>query len=140
MTIRNCFTCRDCDDCELNEHMDDEHKAIDGQCDCWEYPYDYSLRECPFCGNPAEIIDDVPHEWNPNIPVKAIRCSNKWGCPGNKVRVRFSADDKYSEQMARNDWNRRKRKNKCTWRKAPIELIKRLKVTGKLPASYRQVN
>jgi len=25
---------------------------------------DYSLRECPFCGNPAEIVNAELPEWN----------------------------------------------------------------------------
>lgn len=115
---RNCFTCRDGDNCELNEYMDEDQKAVNDRCDCWAYPYDYSLRECPFCGNPAIVVDDVPYEWYPNGPVKAIRCSNEFGCPGNKVRIRFAADNKSAEADARHMWNRRKRKNKITWRKA----------------------
>lgn len=121
MAIRNCYTCRYGKDCELNIHMDSEQKAIKDQCDSWEYPYDFTLRECPFCGNPAEIIDAEPFEWNPNIPVKAIRCSNKWGCPGNQIKIRFSEDSKSSEIAARNNWNKRKRKNKLTWRKGEAE-------------------
>jgi len=43
---------------------------------------DYTLRECPFCGNPAEVIYAEPYDWNPGSPTKKIRCSNKYciGC------------------------------------------------------------
>ena len=108
MTEQVCATCRDHGDCDL------EGIRGDG-CGCWRYPVDFTLRECPFCGNPAEICDWEPYEWNPNVLVKAIRCSNQFGCPGHKAVVTFHPDDKFDEQCARQNWNRRKRKNKLTW-------------------------
>lgn len=75
---------------------------------------DYTLRECPFCGNPAEIVEAPPFTFMPNTPTKAIRCSSEW-CIGHSIRNRFQPDLDSSVTMARNDWNRRKRKNKLTW-------------------------
>lgn len=76
---------------------------------------DFSLRECPFCGNPAEIVDAEPYSWNPNGKVKAIRCCSPW-CHGNTIDLKFMVDSQSSEIRAREDWNTRKRKNKLTWR------------------------
>ncbi len=76
---------------------------------------DKTLRECPFCGNPAEVIDTEPFEWCPYEPVKMIRCMNEFGCPGHKVNIRFHPNNEYSMNDARAQWNRRKRKNKITW-------------------------
>lgn len=76
---------------------------------------DYTLRECPFCGNPAEVVDAEPFPWFPAGKVKAIRCSSEW-CRCHDIDIRFHADIKSSELMAREDWNRRKRKNKLTWK------------------------
>lgn len=36
---------------------------------------DLTLKECPFCGNPAEIVDSEPFSFMPNTPTKNIRCS-----------------------------------------------------------------
>ena len=78
---------------------------------------DYTLRECPFCGNPAEIVDGKPYEWNPNSPVKVIRCSSEW-CRLHAIdNFSYAADLKSPEIMAREDWNKRKRKNKLTWKR-----------------------
>ena len=38
---------------------------------------DLTLRECPFCGNPAEIVDAEPFSFMPNTPTKKIRCSKR---------------------------------------------------------------
>lgn len=76
---------------------------------------DYELRECPFCGNPAEIIDSEPFSFMPKVPTKAITCSNEW-CIGHGIKVRYQPDVEPSVKMARSEWNTRRRKNKVTWR------------------------
>lgn len=80
---------------------------------------DYTLRECPFCGNPAEIVDGKPFSFMQNTPTKQIRCSSEY-CIGHRINVRFQPDIEASEHMARNDWNRRKRKNKFTWKDSEV--------------------
>lgn len=75
---------------------------------------DLTLRECPFCGNPAEIVDAEPFSFMPNTPTKRIRCS--WSmCIGHSINNSYQVDLETSETMARNDWNVRKRKNKLTF-------------------------
>lgn len=75
---------------------------------------DLTLRECPFCGNPAEIVDAEPFSFMPNTQTKKIRCS--WSmCIGYSIDNRYQIDLKTSEIMAREDWNIRKRKNKMTF-------------------------
>lgn len=81
---------------------------------------DLTLRECPFCGNPAEIVDDKPFSFMPNMPTKAIRCCNEW-CVGNSIRLRYQPDLKESVLSARHEWNTRRRKNKNTWDKKWVE-------------------
>ena len=77
---------------------------------------DYTLRECPFCGNPAEIYDAEPFSWCPNWPTKGIRCSNEFGCPGHSItNLRYHPDSKSMEADKRACWNQRKRKNRNTW-------------------------
>ena len=76
---------------------------------------DKTLRECPFCGNPAEIVDGAPYSFFPSRITKAIRCSNQW-CFAQTIDLRFMPESKSSEIRAREDWNRRRRKNKLTWR------------------------
>lgn len=78
---------------------------------------DFSLRECPFCGNPAEIVEGKPFSFQPNQSTNQIRCSNEW-CIAHQLRVRFQPDLSGSVCYARNQWNTRKRKNKVTWSKA----------------------
>lgn len=39
---------------------------------------DYSLRECPFCGNPAEIVNAELPEWSSGGKYKKIVCSNEY--------------------------------------------------------------
>ena len=77
---------------------------------------DYSLRECPFCGNPAEIVEGEPFSFMPKTPTKRIRCSNEYGCPGYYINIRYQPDLDISVERARGAWNKRKRKNKNTWR------------------------
>lgn len=87
---------------------------------------DYTLRECPFCGNPAEIIDSDPYSWLPNVPTKAITCSKVW-CIGREIKRRFIPNDKLTEVSARLDWNTRRRKNRLTWKQeAENELQKKI--------------
>lgn len=77
---------------------------------------DLTLRECPFCGNPAEIVDAEPFSFMPNTPTKKIRCS--WDvCIGHLINNRYQIDLEFSETMARRKWNTRKRKNKLTFNK-----------------------
>lgn len=76
---------------------------------------DYTLRECPFCGNPAEVVPGKPYEWNPNSPVLVIRCSSEWCRLHNIDAFNFAADLTSPRLMAQEDWNRRKRKNRITW-------------------------
>ena len=83
---------------------------------------DYTLRECPFCGNPAEIVDEDPYSFAPYIPTKAITCSNEW-CIGRQIRWRFFADDESTEVSARIMWNTRRRKNKLTWNNQDLTKI-----------------
>jgi len=75
---------------------------------------DYTLRECPFCGNPAEIVDSEPYSFMLGKPTKKIRCSSEY-CIGHTINRRYQPDLKSSELMAKEDWNRRKRKNKLMW-------------------------
>jgi len=75
---------------------------------------DYTLRECPFCGNPAEIVNGEPYSFYPNHPTMAIRCSSQW-CRCHTIDIRYDPDLPSTELMARDDWNKRKRKNKVTW-------------------------
>lgn len=77
---------------------------------------DYTLRECPICGNPAEIVEGEPYSFMPNKPTAKIRCSNQW-CFMNTVNLRYQPDLKSSEIRARDEWNQRKRKNKLRWDK-----------------------
>lgn len=81
---------------------------------------DYTLRECPFCGNPAEIVEGEPFSFMPKTPTKRIRCSNEW-CIGHSIKLRYQPDLESSEAMARNNWNHRKRKNKLTWAETEVE-------------------
>lgn len=75
---------------------------------------DLTLRECPFCGNPAEIVDSEPFSFMPNTPTKNIRCS--WSmCIGYTINNRYQPGLETSEIMAKNEWNIRKRKNKLTF-------------------------
>lgn len=76
---------------------------------------DYTLRECPFCGNPAEVVEGKPYEWNPRGRVLVIRCSNEWCRLHNIETFSFAADCTSPRLMAQEDWNRRKRKNRLTW-------------------------
>lgn len=76
---------------------------------------DKTLRECPFCGNPAEIVDGEPFSFMPNTPTKRIRCSSEY-CFCHSVNLRFQPDISESKAMARRDWNKRKRKNRNTWK------------------------
>lgn len=76
---------------------------------------DYTLRECPFCGNPAEVVEGKPYEWNPKGPVQVIRCSSEWCRMHNVDAFSFTADLTSPRLMALEDWNRRKRKNRLTW-------------------------
>lgn len=78
---------------------------------------DYTLRECPFCGNPAEIVEGEPFSFMPKTPTKRIRCSNEL-CIGHSIKIRYLES---SEAMARNEWNQRRRKNKLTWEKMEVE-------------------
>ena len=75
---------------------------------------DFTLRECPFCGNPAEIVDGEPYSFFPDSPTKNIRCSNEW-CVGHRVDNRYNPELRSTEVMAREEWNQRRRKNKLTW-------------------------
>lgn len=75
---------------------------------------DYSLRECPFCGNPAEIVDGMPFSFMPTTPTEKIRCSNEY-CFMHGVDLRFQPDVSSSVYSAKQTWNTRKRKNKVTW-------------------------
>ena len=78
---------------------------------------DRTLRECPFCGNLAEIVEGEPYSFMPKTPTKKIRCSSEW-CFCNSVDLRFQPDLPASEAGARAEWNKRKRKNKITWERA----------------------
>ena len=78
---------------------------------------DYTLRECPFCGNPAEIVEDEPFSWWPKEPTMKIRCSSGW-CILHHTNSRFLPE---GQQSARAMWNTRKRKNKLTWADADKE-------------------
>lgn len=75
----------------------------------------FQLKPCPFCGNPAEIVDSEPLSFLPNKPTKAITCSNEW-CIARQIKIRFDDDFEGSIGMAFEDWNRRRRKNKLTWK------------------------
>lgn len=75
---------------------------------------DSTLRECPFCGNPAEVVEGEPFSFYPTKPTKRIRCISAY-CVGHTVQIKFSPDLKASEAHARSQWNSRKRKNKITW-------------------------
>lgn len=82
---------------------------------------DKTLRECPFCGNPAEIVDGKPFSFMPNTPTKMIRCSSEY-CIGHSVEARYQPDLEESFCYVRNQWNCRKRKNKITFSEQYIEV------------------
>ena len=67
------------------------------------------LKPCPFCGNPAEIIQDKPFDWYPCEPTYIIRCSFEFGCIGHYINVRHS-----TKEYAINSWNCRRKRNKLT--------------------------
>ena len=75
---------------------------------------DFSLRECPFCGNPAEIYEAEPFSFMPDKPTEGIRCCNEW-CIGHTIKLRYGPDS--DMESARAVWNIRKRKNKNIWRR-----------------------
>lgn len=75
---------------------------------------DVTLRECPFCGNPAEIVDAEPFSFMPNEPTKKIRCSSEY-CIGHSISDRFQPNLSESVSYARNRWNGRRRKNPITF-------------------------
>ena len=75
-----------------------------------------TLKPCPFCGNPAEIVDRKPPEWFPTKKCKTIRCSNAFGCPGQQIDLWFFEDSKPMEASMRDLWNTRRKKNKLTFR------------------------
>jgi hypothetical protein len=75
---------------------------------------DLTLRECPFCGNPAEIVDGEPFSFMPKTPTKKIRCCSEY-CIGHTINIRYQPDLKESECGARNEWNTRRRKNRLTF-------------------------
>lgn len=75
----------------------------------------FSLKPCPFCGNPAEIVKAEPFSFRPNKPTKAITCSSEW-CVARQIKIRFDDDLEGSIAMAFGDWNKRRRKNKLTWK------------------------
>lgn len=80
---------------------------------------DYTLRECPFCGNPAEVVNAEPYEWYPSQPLKAIRCSSEW-CRCHSIDIRYDPTLRSTEVMAREDWNTRRRKNKLRWKNKEV--------------------
>lgn len=87
---------------------------------------DLTLRECPFCGNPAEIVDAEPFSFMPKTPTKKIRCS--WNmCIGYSINNRYQIDLETAEIMARNNWNIRKRKNKLTFNEDYVIWLEQLK-------------
>lgn len=113
---KNCYTCRyGHQECEIMESMNEDSRREDSVCHSWGWPVDYSLKPCPFCGNPAEIADVKPYEWCPGEAVRAIRCSDQF-CPGHKAECRFMVSSKNDYKDARRLWNFRKKKNRVTWR------------------------
>lgn len=81
---------------------------------------DLTLRECPFCGNPAEIVDGKPFSFMPNTPTKTIRCCSEY-CIGHSISIRYQPDLEASVLSARHEWNTRRRKNKNTWDEKWVE-------------------
>lgn len=75
---------------------------------------DLTLRECPFCGNPAEIVEGAPYSFQPNTPTKRIRCCSEY-CFCHSINIRYMPEVIESEIGARNEWNCRRRKNKNTF-------------------------
>ena len=78
---------------------------------------DWSLRECPFCGNPAEIVDAVPPEWHSGAKHKRIVCSSKYCVPLRETNAfRFCVEDYCNTyEFAAYRWNERHGKNPNTW-------------------------
>lgn len=79
---------------------------------------DYSLRECPFCGNPAEIVDAEPPEWHSGGKYRKIVCSNEW-CLAlrNTNNFRFCVEDYCNTyDCAKANWNQRRGRNSNTWK------------------------
>ena len=68
----------------------------------------YVIKPCPFCGNPAEIVETKPFEWCPFEKAYIIRCSNEY-CIGSSLK-RKSLDI----NLLIADWNVRRKRNKYT--------------------------
>lgn len=82
---------------------------------------DYTLKPCPFCGNPAEIVDCEPPEYHSKASHVVIRCSNET-CVMHEhsiILLRACVEDYCNTlQFAKSEWNRRKKRNKITFKDA----------------------
>ena len=72
---------------------------------------DYTLKECPFCGCPAEVVIAESFHCTPDIPAKKIRCSNVLCFMHDCELVFLPSFEKYK----RAEWNTRRRKDKYMW-------------------------
>lgn len=77
---------------------------------------DYNLKPCPFCGNPAEIIDTEAPEWHSKAKHVRICCSNKY-CPMHDFKGFIACVEEYCNTLdiEKSLWNCRRRKNKLTF-------------------------
>lgn len=68
----------------------------------------YDIKPCPFCGNPAEIVETKPFDFIPYEKAYIIRCSSEW-CIGFSLTCK-SCDINYLIST----WNVRRHRNKLT--------------------------
>ena len=78
---------------------------------------DYSLKPCPFCGNPAEIVDAEPPEWHKGARHVRICCSNPYCVMRNFNGIIACVED-YCNTLgiAKAEWNTRRKRNKLTFK------------------------
>ena len=79
---------------------------------------DYALKPCPFCGNPAEIVECSAPEWFSKAKHVQIRCSNEYCLMHyhESSMLRATVEDFCNTlDTAKAEWNTRRRKNKPLW-------------------------
>lgn len=69
----------------------------------------YDVKPCPFCGNPAEIVEGEPFSFSPFNRTFIVRCSSEWCLTGHSITCRH-----ISKEDAVAEWNHRRKRNKLT--------------------------
>lgn len=83
---------------------------------------DYSLKPCPFCGNPAEIVPCEPPEWFSGAKHVVIRCSSETCLMHyHKSSILRATVEDYCNTLdtTKAEWNTRKKKNKAMFKDKP---------------------